>query len=374
MPTLFEPYQLGPITLTSRLVMNPMTRSRSNGVGLAGAMMADYYGQRASAGLIITEGTAPTPSGKGYARIPGIWSEKQVESWKPVTAAVHAKGGRIFMQLMHCGRISHPANMTNGATIVAPSAVAAPGQMFTDSLGLQDHPVPRAMSQDEVTQTIASYTKAAVNAIAAGFDGVELHGANGYLIEQFLSPTTNLRTDAWGGSVERRLRFALETAKSVAKAIGGDKVGMRISPYGVNGGMTAYPEIDKTYLALAAGLQEIGLVYLHVADHQAMGAPAVPAALKQGLRKAWTGALLFGGSLDRALAEKGIAEGQYDLAGFGRAFLANPDLVRRWTEGQPLNQPDPKTFFTPGIKGYTDYPALPEPEAAAPAAAEVVPA
>ena len=209
MPTLFEPYKLGPITLANRLVMNPMTRSRSNGVGLAGPMMAIYYGQRATAGLIITEGTAPTPSGKGYARIPGLWNEKQVESWKPVTEAVHAKGGRIFAQLMHCGRIAHPANMTNGATIVAPSALAAPGQMYTDSLGLQNHPVPRALNEDEITQTIASYTKAAVNAIAAGFDGVELHGANGYLIEQFLSPTTNLRTDGWGGSVAKRLRFAL---------------------------------------------------------------------------------------------------------------------------------------------------------------------
>jgi N-ethylmaleimide reductase len=256
--------------------------------------------------------------------------------------------------------------MPNGATIVAPSALAAPGQMFTDSLGLQDHPVPHAMNEDEILQAITTFTKAAVNAIAAGFDGVELHGANGYLIEQFLSPTTNHRKDAWGGSVTARLRFALETAKAVVAAIGGAKVGMRISPYGVNGGMAAYPEIDETYLALAAGLQDLGLVYLHLADHESMGAPAVPATLKAALRKAWTGALLFGGSLDKAKAEAGIAQGQYDLAGFGRAFLANPDLVARFTEGKPLNAPDSATFFTPGNKGYTDYPALPTAEAPAP--------
>jgi N-ethylmaleimide reductase len=368
MPTMFEPYALGPITLANRLVMNPMTRSRSNGAGLAGAMMADYYGQRASAGLIITEGVAPTPSGKGYARIPGIWNEKQVESWKPVTAAVHAKGGRIFMQLMHTGRVSHPANMSNGATIVAPSALAAPGQMYTDSLGLQDHPVPHAMNEDEIQQAIATFAKAAVNAIAAGFDGVELHGANGYLIEQFLSPATNHRKDGWGGSVKARLRFALEAAKAVATAIGGDKVGMRISPYGVNGGMAAYPEIDETYLALAEGLDGLGLAYLHLADHEAMGAPAIAAPLKQGLRKAFTRAVLIGGSLDKARAELALSQGQCDLVGFGRAFLANPDLVARLAEGKPLNAPDPATFFTPGIKGYTDYPALPVAEAVAPVA------
>ena len=366
---MFEPYALGPITLANRLVMNPMTRSRSNGAGLAGAMMADYYGQRASAGLIITEGVAPTPSGKGYARIPGIWNQKQVESWKPVTAAVHAKGGRIFMQLMHTGRISHSANMSNGATILAPSALAAPGQMYTDSLGLQGHPVPHAMNEDEILQAIATFAKAAANVVAAGFDGVELHGANGYLIEQFLSPVTNQRKDAWGGSVKARLRFALEVAKSVVAAIGGDKVGMRLSPYGVNGGMAAYPEVDETYLALAAGLDALGLVYLHLADHQGMGAPAVPAALRQGLRKAWTRSLLIGGSFDQATAEQALSQGQCDLVGFGRAFLANPDLVARWTEGKPLNPVDATTFFTPGIKGYTDYPALPGAEAAAPVVA-----
>jgi len=372
MPTLFEPYGLGPITLSNRLVMNPMTRSRSNGAGLAGAMMADYYGQRASAGLIITEGTAPTPSGKGYARIPGLWSEKQTESWKPVTAAVHAKGGRIFAQLMHTGRVSHTDNMPHGATIVAPSALAAPGKMFTDSKGLQDHPLPHAMNEDEILHTITSFAKSAANAVAAGFDGVELHGANGYLIEEFLSPVTNQRKDAWGGSVEKRLRFALETAKAVTAAIGGEKVGMRISPYGLNGGMQAYPEIDETYLALAKGLGELNLVYLHLADHEALGAPAVPASLRDSLRKAWSRTLLIGGSLDLASAEKLIQGGKADLAGFGRAFLANPDLVRRWTEGKPLNKIDPDTFYTPGIKGYTDYPALPAADAAP--AAEVVPA
>ena len=357
MPTLFEPYILGPITLTNRLVMNPMTRSRSNGAGMAGAMMADYYGQRASAGLIITEGTAPHPSGKGYPRIPGLWSEKQAESWKPVTAAVHAKGGHIFAQLMHTGRISHPANMPHGATIVAPSAIAAPGQMFTDSRGLMDHPMPHALNESEITDTITTFAKAARNAVTAGFDGVELHGANGYLLEQFLSPITNHRKDAWGGGVPQRLRFAVEVAKAAVDAIGAAKVGMRISPYGANGGMTPYPEIDETYLALAARLAELGLVYLHLVDHSALGAPPVPETLKLALRKAWPNTLLLGGSMDHASGEKAVQEGRADLIGVGRAWLANPDLVRRWQENLPLNQPDPGTFYTPGIKGYTDYSA-----------------
>jgi N-ethylmaleimide reductase len=372
MPSLFETATLGPLTLANRLVMNPMTRCRANGVGIPGAMVAEYYGQRASAGLIITEGIAPTPSGKGYARIPGLWNEKQVEGWKPVTAAVHAKGGKIIAQLMHCGRMAHPANMPNGATIVAPSALAAPGQMFTDSLGLQDHPVPHAMNEDEILQAITTFTKASVNAIAAGFDGVELHGANGYLIEQFISPTSNHRKDAWGGTVAKRLHFALEVAKSVATAIGADKVGMRISPFGMAGGMEAYPEIQEAYLLLAEGLESLGLAYIHMADHSALGGPAIPAAFREALRKAWTRTLIIGGSFDQAKAEAAISSGACDLAGFGRAFLANPDLVARFTEGKPLNTVDANTFYTPGNKGYTDYPALPSAEPAAPEAAAPV--
>lgn len=355
--TLFESAKLGALTLSNRLVMNPMTRSRSDEAGLANALMAEYYGQRAGAGLIITEGIAPAANGRGYARIPGLWSAEQAASWRAVTAAVHAKGGHIFAQLMHTGRVGHPANLPAGAEVLAPSAVAAPGQMYSDAQGMQDHPVPRAMDEADVLAAKASYVQASLNAVAAGFDGVELHGANGYLMEQFLSPQTNQRTDAWGGSVEKRLRFVVETAGAVAAAIGGDKVGIRLSPYGANAGMGVYPEIDETYRALVPRLAQAGLVYIHIADHSAMGAPAVPAELKAALRKLFPRSLILGGGFDRASAEAALKADQADLIGVGRAWLANPDLGLRWTKGLALNAPDFSTFYTPGAKGYTDYPA-----------------
>ena len=353
--TLFDSTPLGHLTLKNRLVMNPMTRSRSDDAGLANAMMAEYYGQRATAGLIVTEGIAPSANGKGYARIPGLWNAAQVDSWKPVTAAVHAQGGRIFAQLMHTGRVSHPANMAEGAQILAPSAVALAGQMYTDKLGMQDHPVPQAMSEADILAAKAEYVAAAKNAIAAGFDGIELHGANGYLIEQFLSPHTNLRTDAWGGSVDKRLRFVTEVAQECADAIGGDKVGIRLSPYGTNSGMAAYPEVEETYLKLLPLLAQAGLVYVHIANHVGMGAPVIPATFLQALRKNWPRTFIIGGSFDLASAEAAVSDASVDLVGFGRAFLANPDLVTRFQKGLPLTGPDFGTFFTPGAKGYTDY-------------------
>jgi N-ethylmaleimide reductase len=355
---LFQPYHLGSLNLKNRLIMNPMTRSRSDVAGLANALMAEYYGQRAGAGLIISEGIAPSPNGRGYARIPGLWNQAQVESWKLVTQAVHAKGGRIFAQLMHTGRVGHQANLPTGAEIVAPSAIAAPGQMFSDSLGLQDFPVPRAMTEADILAAKAAYVTAARNAIAAGFDGVELHGANGYLLEQFLNPHTNQRSDNWGGGVAERLRFVVETAAETVTAIGGDKVGIRLSPYGVNGGMTAYPEIDETYRQLVAKLAGTGLIYIHIADHSAIGAPAVPAALKQSLRQIFPRVCLLGGSLNNLTGQAALDNDLADLIGIGRAFLANPDLVDRWQQGRPLNAPDFSTFYTPGAKGYTDYPVL----------------
>jgi N-ethylmaleimide reductase len=273
-----------------------------------------------------------------------------------VTEAVHQRGGTIFAQLMHTGRVGHPLNLPPGGELLAPSAVAAPGEMYTDARGPQPHPVPRAMTDQEVRVALEEHVAAARNAIAAGFDGVELHGANGYLLEQFLSPDTNRRTDAWGGSLEKRRRFVVEVARATAAAIGGDRVGLRLSPYGVNAGMIAYPEIDETYRALVGALAGTGIRYLHLVDHSAMGAPPVPAALKRALRRAWPRTFILAGGFDRAGVEAALREGDADLVAMGRPFLANPDLVARLERGLPLNAPAFGTFYTPGPAGYTDYP------------------
>lgn len=354
--SLFSPATLGPLALRNRIVMAPMTRSRAVEASTPNDLMAKYYGQRAGAGLIITEGTSPAPNGTGYARIPGIWSAPQVEGWRKVTQAVHSRGGRIFVQLMHTGRVGHPLNLPAGAEVVAPSAVALEGEMYTDAQGMQPHPVPRAMSEADVRQAIDEYVRASRNAIVAGFDGVELHGANGYLIEQFLSPQTNQRTDAWGGSVEKRLGFALEVAKAVAAAVGGVRVGIRLSPYGANAGMKPYPEIEETYTTLVPRLAAAGIQYVHIVDHSSMGAPEVPETLKRALRQAWPRTFILAGGFDRASAEAALHEDRCDLVAFGRSFLANPDLVTRLERGLTLNAPDFATFYTPGPNGYTDYP------------------
>jgi N-ethylmaleimide reductase len=354
--SLFEPTRLGPLSLRNRIVMSPMTRCRNGEANTPTALMVEYYAQRAEAGLIVTEGTAPSPDGVGYTRMPGLWSQQQVAGWRPVTAAVRARDGRIFVQLMHTGRVGHPLNLPPGAEVLAPSAVAAEGQMYTDAQGMQDYPVPRVMTDAQVRRAIEEHATAAKNAIDAGFDGVELHGANGYLLEQFLSPQTNQRTDDWGGTVEKRLAFVLAVAAAVAAAIGGERVGIRLSPYGVNAGMKAYPEIDETYTTLVPRLAATGLQYVHLVDHSAMGAPAVPDGLKRALRALWPRTFILAGGFDRASAEAALREGHADLVAFGRPFLANPDLVTRLHQGLPLNAVDFATCYTPGPKGYTDYP------------------
>ena len=353
---LFQPAQLGSLALQNHIVMAPMTRSRAGAHSAPTQLAAEYYAQRATAGLIITEGTSPSPNGQGYARIPGLWNDEQVAGWAAVTKAVHAKGAKIFAQLMHTGRVSHGLNMPDGAHVLAPSAVALAGQMWTDQKQNQDYPTPRAMTEAEVQTALQEHVTAARNAIKAGFDGVELHGANGYLAEQFLNPHTNQRTDGYGGSVEARTRFALEAVRGMADAIGKEKVGVRLSPYGAASGMSPYPEVDATYLRLAEEFNQLGIAYLHVVDHSAMGAPAVPASIKKTIRDTFKGAYIAAGGFDRASAEQVLESKAADLIAFGRPFIGNPDLVSRLEHGFELTGPDMSKAYTPGAPGYTDYP------------------
>ncbi len=351
---LFTPATLGKLQLKNRIVMAPLTRSRAIG-NVPNALMEKYYSDRAAAGLIITEGTSPSPNGLGYARIPGMFSDEQVKGWRQVNDAVHAKGGKIFVQLMHTGRVSHPANMVHGARVLSASALAAPGEMWTDSSGMQPHPVPVEMNEHDIAATIMEYAESAELAVEAGFDGIELHAANGYMIDQFLNTATNHRTDKWGGSVENRIRFAVEVAKAVTTCVGADRVGMRISPYGVFNGATADAKMDAMYLRLIEELNKLNLAYIHVVDHSSMGAPEVSAELKAKIRANFKGKYILSGGYDAARANADLNAQKGDLVAFGRPFISNPDLVHKLQNGIALAAPDPATFYTPGEKGYTDY-------------------
>jgi len=354
---LFDPFKLGPLTLKNRVVMSPMTRSRAVERNTPNALMAEYYAQRAGAGLIVTEGTAPSRDGLGYARIPGVYDAETAAGWRLVADAVHAKGGALFIQLMHTGRVSAAQNLPTGARAVGPTDATLPGEMYTDAAGMQPHAKPHALTDAEVEAVIEEFVAAAKWAREAGADGVEVHGANGYLVEQFLNANVNTRDDRWGGSAENRNRFALEVMRRTAAAIGADRVGIRLSPYGVFNHTGAFEGVDAQYLALVRALSDLGVAYVHVLDHSSMGAPPVPAALKKGLRDTFKGPFILAGGFTRESAEAALAEGRADLVAFGRPFLANPDLVERLRRGVDLSAPDPKTFYTPGPAGYTDYPA-----------------
>ena len=357
MSLLFSKATLGSLPLQNHLVMAPMTRNRATG-NIPNELMAQYYAQRATAGLIITEGTSPSPNGLGYPRIPGIFSAEQIAGWKLVTDAVHAKGAKMFIQFMHCGRIGHPLNLPAGARILAPSAVAAAGEMYTDAEGMKPHPVPQAMTDADIKAAIEEFAQGAKNAMAAGFDGVELHGANGYLLEQFIRPNSNQRTDRYGGSIGNRARFVLEVAEAVIIAIGKDKVGIRLSPFGVFNDMPLYDAMEADYTYLAQELNARGLAYIHLVDHSSMGAPTVPETMKATFRKLFKGTLILSGGYDAARAESDLVANKGNLIAVGKPFLANPDLVARWKTGAAVNAPDMNTFYTPGPKGYTDYPTL----------------
>lgn len=360
---LFSAYETNGFKLKNRIVMAPMTRSRAEEKNAPNELMATYYAQRAGAGLIITEGTAPSPNGLGYARIPGIYSDAHIEGWSKVTKGVHEQGSKIFLQLMHTGRVSHELNMPEGAKILAPSAVKSSGEMYTDAKGNQPFPVPKEMTTSEIKQTVEEHVTAARNAMTAGFDGVEIHSANGYLLEQFLNPKVNQRNDEYGGSIENRCKFVLEVTAAIADAIGKEKVGIRLSPYGAFGDMPQYDEIDETYTYLTKELNRQGILYVHIVDHSSMGSPEVPLEIKQEIRKQFSKTLILSGGYDKARAEEDIEKGLGDLVAFGRPFIANPDLVSRMKNDIPLAEPNPETFYTPGKKGYTDYPAYQEQEA-----------
>lgn len=353
---LFTSIKVGAIELNNRIVMAPMTRCRAMG-NIPNELMATYYQQRATAGLIISEGTSPSPNGLGYARIPGIFSEAQLLGWKKVTSAVHKVGGKIVIQLMHTGRISHMLNMPKGAEIEAPSAIKATGQMWTDAKGMLDYPTPKSMTADDIVSTQAEYVTAAKNAIEAGFDGVELHGANGYMLEEFLSPISNVRTDKYDGSIENRCRFILEVVTAVAAAIGKEKIGIRLSPYGVAGDMPNYPTIDATYDYLSKELNTLDIAYIHLVDHSAMGAPTVPIEIKKMIRNNFKNTLILCGGYDKDSAEADLDAGLCDLIGFGRPFINNPDLVERLEHNEELSQSlKTELFYTADEIGYTDYP------------------
>ncbi len=353
MPDLFEALTVKSWELPNRLVMAPLTRNRADSDGVPGDLAVEYYSQRASAGLIISEGTQPSAVGQGYPNTPGIHSAEQVAGWRRTAEAVHAQGGRIVIQLMHAGRIAHPDNK-HGLESIAPSALAAPGEMFTPD-GMKPHPVPRELEHAEIPGIIADFVHAARSAVEAGADGVEVHAANGYLIHQFLAPGSNERTDEYGGSPADRARFAIEVTRAVAAAVGAERVGIRISPaHNIQGATEEDPaDVAATYTTLVEAIAPLGLAYLSV-----LADPRLD--LVQDLRTAFGGVLIandgFGEITTRESAQEILDKDLADAVAVGRLFLANPDLPERWATGAELNEPDSDTFYGGGAEGYTDYP------------------
>lgn len=348
---LTSPGRLGSLSLKNRVVMAPMTRSRAEG-NVPNALMTEYYRQRNGAGLVITEGVAPAPEALGYARIPGLFTDAQQTAWGDIFRAIQDGGARVFVQLMHTGRIGHPANLPAGTRLLAPSAIAAAGEIWTDAAGMQAHPVPEAMTEADLAAAREAFVDAARRTVAAGGDGVELHGANGYLLAQFLNPRSNQRTDGYGGSAENRRRFVLEVVDATVAAIGAGRIGVRLSPFNPFNDLEAnYAGEAEEFLALVDELEARGLAYLHLA-----GGTVKDEVLAQ-VRARYRGTLILNGGYDPARAEADLASGLADLVAFGRPFVANPDLVERVRLGAPLAAVDASTLYTPGEKGYTDYPA-----------------
>jgi N-ethylmaleimide reductase len=352
--TIFEPVTIGKLDLPHRLAMAPMTRSRATAdTGLVGDHQVEYYTQRAGAALIVTEATQPTVRGQGYIQTPGIHSAEQIAAWRKVTEAVHAKGGRIFLQLMHSGRIGHPYLYPDGGLPVGPSPVASGDSLFTADQGMLEHPVPRELTLDDIAGLVDAFAGAARNAVAAGFDGVELHGANGYLIHQFLGDSSNRRTDAYGGSVAGRIRFAVEVVRAVSDAIGPERVGLRVSPGNGAGGVVE-SDLDAVYGALADALNPYPLAYLHVME--------AVRPVTELIRSRWNGPLVLNAQYGDEDPVEGAARlldaGLADVIALGRPWLANPDLMERVRAGGPYNEADDATFYGGDHRGYTDYPRM----------------
>ncbi|PSN17784.1 alkene reductase [filamentous cyanobacterium CCP5] len=356
---LFSPIQLGPYSLPNRIVMAPLTRNRAGDGNVPQDLNVEYYRQRASAGLIISEATQVAPQGLGYPATPGIHSEAQVEGWQKVTEAVHTQGGRIFLQLWHVGRISHPSLQPNGELPVAPSPIAPEGNAMTYS-GEQPFVTPRALESDEIPAIVEQYRQGAKNALAAGFDGVEVHGANGYLLDQFLRDGTNHRSDAYGGSIENRARLLLEVTQAAIDVWGSDRVGVRLSPSSTFNDMgDSDPRATFSYAVKA--LNPLNLAYLHLLEPSEAdlrhGGTAIPT---QEFRPLYDGNLMVNWDYDQEAGHGAIASGNADLVSYGKLFIANPDLPQRFKLNAELNEPDPSTFYGGGAEGYIDYPALPE--------------
>ena len=352
MTTLFDPVALGDLQLANRVVMAPMTRSRADARGVPHPLATDYYAQRASAGLIVTEGVFPSPNGQGYIDTPGICSDEQIEAWRNVADAVHASGGRIVLQLMHCGRAALNENQAPGAEVVAPSAIACATPLFGPDGGRRPCPVPRALAAEEIGGVVEEFRQAALNAMAAGMDGVELHAASGYLPMQFLSTNTNLREDDYGGSTENRCRFVWEVMQVMGEAVGFGRVGIRINPGSPYNDMA--DEVPAaTYSTLLRGLSQRDFAYVHLINR-----PTRALDTLMMTRAYWSGPLIVHDELDMAQAQSLVGSGQAAAASFGRPFIANPDLVERFRQGGPLETPDPATFYGGGARGYTDYPAF----------------
>ncbi|WP_278249822.1 alkene reductase [Lysobacter enzymogenes] len=356
---LFEPARLGSQLLTNRMVMSPMTRARSAQPGnVPTPAMARYYAQRAGAGLIVSEATQVSPQGQGYSFTPGIHSDEQIAGWRQVTGAVHAAGGRMFLQLWHVGRMSHES-FHGGERPVAPSALSPEAKVWIvrDGVGgLVDCPVPRALRREEIAGIVEQFRRGAANAIAAGFDGVEIHAANGYLIDQFLRTTSNRRDDDYGGSIGNRVRFLEEVTRAVAGEVGADRTGIRLAPYITARNMNC-PQIIAAILEAARRLQDIGVAYLHLSEADWDDAPHVPDSFRHELRAIYSGGLIVAGRYDRERGERILRQGLADLVAFGRPFIANPDLPQRYAHDWPLAAFDPATLFGGDERGYTTYPA-----------------